>query len=74
VIFNEQDIGVAFVGEPVQVLADPTAGDFPDIGTYVNPFTDFGFKRIFGQEMSSVVCIITEVQNEWGIMPGSFIK
>lgn len=26
-------------------------------GTYVNPFTDFGFKRIFGQELSSDILI-----------------
>lgn len=56
-ILNEQNIGVAFVVEPVQVMANPNAGDFPDIGTYVNPFTDFGFKRIFGQEMSSDILI-----------------
>jgi len=29
----------------------------PDIGVYVNPFTDFGFKRIFGQPMSRDILI-----------------
>ncbi|MCH8517351.1 MAG: Rpn family recombination-promoting nuclease/putative transposase, partial [Cyclobacteriaceae bacterium] len=27
------------------------------MGTYVNPFTDFGFKRIFGQPMSEDILI-----------------
>jgi predicted transposase/invertase (TIGR01784 family) len=48
---------VAFFGEPVQVIEDPVSGDFPDIGTYINPFTDFGFKRLFGQELSSDILI-----------------
>ena len=27
------------------------------MGTYINPFTDFGFKRLFGQEDSKVILI-----------------
>jgi len=38
----------------------------PDIGVYVNPFTDFGFKRIFGQPMSRDILI--DFLNE--VLPG----
>ena len=27
------------------------------MGTFINPFTDFGFKRLFGQEDSKIVLI-----------------
>jgi len=35
----------------------PSHSPPPDIGVYVNPFTDFGFKRIFGQPMSRDILI-----------------
>jgi len=38
-------------------LAEPTSQDYPDLGKYVNPFTDFGFKRIFGQPISKDILI-----------------
>jgi predicted transposase/invertase (TIGR01784 family) len=54
---NEHIFQMAILREPTEVLADPTAEDFGEIGTYVNPFTDFGFKRLFGQELSSDILI-----------------
>jgi predicted transposase/invertase (TIGR01784 family) len=54
---NEHNFQMAILREPTEVLADPTAEDFGEIGTYVNPFTDFGFKRLFGQELSSDILI-----------------
>ena len=45
------------VSEPVEVVQASGSREFGDIGTYVNPFTDFGFKRIFGQELSSDILI-----------------
>jgi len=35
----------------------PSHSPQPDIGVYVNPFTDFGFKRIFGQPVSRDILI-----------------
>ena len=42
------------------------------MGRYINPFTDWGFKRLFGQEFFDIYCVtdddkhfIVEMQNRW---------
>ena len=45
------------VHEPKEIFVPSESPSFEDMGTYVNPFTDFGFKRIFGQEMSNDILI-----------------
>jgi hypothetical protein len=35
---NEHNFQMAILREPTEVLADPTAEDFGEIGTYVNRF------------------------------------